>query len=116
LLISVYDQCESDPSVATVEKVAALAKDADVLIGVGGSFAALASPLPCNTNDYNTVMLFSNNIEFGELYVNRQQGEAYHGFHAGWKQSGIGGDNGKHDVFEFLQTRCVYLDYQTDLY
>ena len=78
--------------------------------------AALASPLPCNTNDYNTVMLFSNNIEFGELYVNRQQGEAYHGFHAGWKQSGIGGDNGKHDVFEFLQTRCVYLDYQTDLY
>jgi len=68
------------------------------------------------TNDYNTVMLFSNNIEFGELYVNRQQGEAYHGFHAGWKQSGIGGDNGKHDVFEFLQTRCVYLDYQTDLY
>jgi len=68
------------------------------------------------TNDYNTVMLFSNNIEFGELYVNRQQGEAYHGFHAGWKRSGIGGDDGKHGIEEFLQTRTVYLNYKTDLY
>jgi len=68
------------------------------------------------TNDYNTVMLFSNNIEFGELYVNRQQGEAYHGFHAGWKLSGIGGDDGKHGFEEFLKTRTVYLNYKTDLY
>lgn len=68
------------------------------------------------TNDYNTVMLFSNNIEFGELYVNRQQGEAYQGFHAGWKKSGVGGDDGRHGLEEFYQTRTVYLDYQTDLY
>ncbi|MDR3225189.1 MAG: aldehyde dehydrogenase [Clostridiales Family XIII bacterium] len=68
------------------------------------------------TSNYNTVMLFANNIEFGELYVNRVQGEAYQGFHAGWKLSGIGGDDGKHGFEEFLQTRNVYLDYQTDLY
>ncbi|MBR0597869.1 aldehyde dehydrogenase [Sinanaerobacter chloroacetimidivorans] len=68
------------------------------------------------TNDYNTIMLFSNNIEFGELYVNRQQGEAYHGYHAGWKLSGIGGDDGKHGFQEFLKTRAVYMNYKTDLY
>ena len=31
-----YDQCEADPSVETVEAIAALAKDADLLVGVGG--------------------------------------------------------------------------------
>lgn len=69
------------------------------------------------TNDYQTIMLFANNVEFGELYVNRKHGgEAYHGFHAGWKKSGIGGDDGKHGFEEFLQTRTVYMDYKTDMY
>jgi len=68
------------------------------------------------TNNHNTVMVFSNNIESGELFVNRKQGEAYHGYHAGWKQSGIGGDDGKHGFEEFFKTRIVYIDYKTDLY
>ncbi|MGI6211320.1 MAG: iron-containing alcohol dehydrogenase [Anaerovoracaceae bacterium] len=32
----VFDECEANPSVETVEKVTALAKDADMLIGLGG--------------------------------------------------------------------------------
>ena len=68
------------------------------------------------TNDYNTIMLFTNNIEFGELYVNRVQREAFHGYHAGWKLSGLGGDDGRHGMEEFLKTRTVYMDYKTDLY
>ena len=32
----VYDKCEANPSVETIEKVAELAKDADMLIGLGG--------------------------------------------------------------------------------
>jgi lactaldehyde dehydrogenase/glycolaldehyde dehydrogenase len=68
------------------------------------------------TNDYNLVMLFTNNIEFGELYVNRGQREAFHGYHAGWKLSGLGGDDGQHGMEEFLRMRTVYMDYKTDLY
>lgn len=34
--LNVYDQCEPDSSVETVEKIADLSKDADVIIGLGG--------------------------------------------------------------------------------
>jgi lactaldehyde dehydrogenase/glycolaldehyde dehydrogenase len=63
------------------------------------------------TTNYRTAMRFSNEIEFGELYINRQQGEAYQGFHAGWKLSGIGGDDGKHGLEAYLRTRVVYMKY-----
>ncbi|MBU2514246.1 aldehyde dehydrogenase [bacterium] len=63
------------------------------------------------TKNYNTVLKFSNDIQFGELYINRKQSEAYQGFHAGWKQSGIGGDDGKHGMEEYLKTRVVYMKY-----
>jgi len=61
------------------------------------------------TKDLNTTLLFSNEVEFGELYVNRKQGEAFQGYHAGWKKSGIGGDDGKYGMEEYLRTRVVYL-------
>lgn len=63
------------------------------------------------TSSLKTAMKVANNIEFGELYVNRKQGEAFNGYHAGWKQSGIGGDDGKHGLEEFLHTRVVYVKF-----
>lgn len=63
------------------------------------------------TRDYGTAMRFANNIEAGELYINRKQGEAFQGYHAGWKQSGLGGDDGRHGVSQFLKTRTVYMRY-----
>jgi lactaldehyde dehydrogenase/glycolaldehyde dehydrogenase len=63
------------------------------------------------TSNLKTAMTFSNEIEFGELYINRSQGEAFQGYHAGWKKTGIGGDDGKHGLEEFLQTRTVYIKY-----
>jgi len=63
------------------------------------------------TSDFSTAMLFANNIAFGELFINHQQGEALNGYHAGWKKSGTGGDDGKHGMEEFQQTRTVYLKY-----
>lgn len=63
------------------------------------------------TRDYGTAMRFANHMEAGELYVNRKQGEAYQGYHAGWKQSGLGGDDGRHGVAQFLKTRTVYMRY-----
>ena len=41
-------------------------------------------------------MTVANAIEAGELYVNRTPADPYQGFHAGWKRSGLGGDDGKH--------------------
>lgn len=64
------------------------------------------------TEDINKAFEIANNIESGELYINRQQGEAINGYHAGWKKSGIGGDDGRHGMEEFLQTRVVYLKYR----
>jgi lactaldehyde dehydrogenase/glycolaldehyde dehydrogenase len=61
------------------------------------------------TENYRTVMRTSDAIEAGELYVNRFPADPYQGFHAGWKRSGLGGDDGKHGMLEFTQTRLVVL-------
>lgn len=63
------------------------------------------------TNDLNRVMRAVDLLECGELYVNRGPGESIHGYHTGWKQSGIGGDDGKHGLEHYLQRKTVYLKY-----
>ena len=63
------------------------------------------------TEDYRTVQMLSNEIEAGELYINRTPADPYQGYHAGWKKSGLGGDDGKHGMLEFTQTRLVILPY-----
>lgn len=60
---------------------------------------------------YRTAMKVANAIEAGELYVNRTPADPYQGYHAGWKRSGLGGDDGKHGMLEFTQTRLVVLKY-----
>jgi lactaldehyde dehydrogenase/glycolaldehyde dehydrogenase len=64
------------------------------------------------TKDVNTMMRASNELKFGETYVNRESFEAIQGFHAGWRKSGIGGADGKHGLEEYLQTHVVYIQYQ----
>lgn len=63
------------------------------------------------TNDINRIMRAVRDIECGELYINRGPGESIHGFHSGWKQSGIGGDDGAHGLQHYLQKKTVYLRY-----
>lgn len=64
------------------------------------------------TNDYNKAMRISQELQFGELYINRSLGEAWHGFHTGWKASGQGGEDGKHGMLEYTQLKTVYHNYQ----
>lgn len=64
------------------------------------------------TNDMNRVMRAVRDLEVGELYVNRGPGESIHGYHTGWKQSGIGGDDGKYGLEHFLRRKTVYLKYR----
>jgi lactaldehyde dehydrogenase/glycolaldehyde dehydrogenase len=64
------------------------------------------------TNDMNRILRAVRDMECGELYINRGPGESIHGFHTGWKQSGIGGDDGKYGLEHYLQRKTVYIRYQ----
>lgn len=61
------------------------------------------------TRDLDVALKACQEIRFGETYVNRENFEAMQGFHAGWRKSGIGGADGKHGLYEFMQTHVVYL-------
>ena len=61
------------------------------------------------TKDLTTVLRACNELAFGETYVNRENFEALQGFHAGIRQSGIGGADGKHGLYENTVHHIVYL-------
>lgn len=61
------------------------------------------------TRDLNVALKVSREIRFGETYINRENFEAMQGYHAGWRKSGIGGADGKHGLYEFMQTHVVYM-------
>ena len=61
------------------------------------------------TRDLDTALKACREIRFGETYINRENFEAMQGFHAGWRKSGIGGADGKHGLYEFMQTHVVYI-------
>ncbi|GGA46693.1 aldehyde dehydrogenase [Dyella nitratireducens] len=63
------------------------------------------------TEQYRVALKVAHHIEAGELYINRMPADPYQGFHAGWKRSGLGGDDGKHGMLEFTQTRLVVMRY-----
>ena len=63
------------------------------------------------TRDLDTMMRAANELKFGETYVNAAHGEAYQGFHAGWRKSGLGGADGLHGVEEYLVSHTVYVTY-----
>ncbi|MDR0417155.1 MAG: aldehyde dehydrogenase [Propionibacteriaceae bacterium] len=63
------------------------------------------------STNVNTVMQGIKDLNFGETYVNREHFEGLQGFHAGWRKSGIGGADGKHGLYEYLQSQIVYLRY-----
>ena len=61
------------------------------------------------TTDIKTALRACNELRFGETYVNRENFEAMQGFHAGRGRSGIGGADGKHGLYEHMQTHIAYI-------
>lgn len=47
---------------------------------------------------------------YGETYINRENFEAMQGFHAGRRNSGIGGADGKHGIMEYVETHVTYIE------
>ncbi|MBM7552252.1 aldehyde dehydrogenase [Thalassobacillus pellis] len=66
------------------------------------------------TEDYHEAMRVVNELKFGETFINRENFEAVQGYHAGMRQSGLGGADGKHGVEDFLVTQTVYMQYKQD--
>lgn len=61
------------------------------------------------TRDLNSAFKAARELKFGETYINRENFEAMQGYHAGRRKSGIGGADGKHGLYEFMETHVVYI-------
>jgi lactaldehyde dehydrogenase/glycolaldehyde dehydrogenase len=84
----------------TVDEAIALANDCEY---------GLASTV--YTSSMRTAMKAANELEFGETYINRSAMDQVQGFHAGWKKSGIGGEDGKYGTLGYTHTRVVSVNY-----
>lgn len=60
------------------------------------------------TENIHLAMKASRELLYGETYINRENFEAMNGFHAGRRESGIGGADGKHGLLEFVETHVTY--------
>lgn len=58
------------------------------------------------------VMTASERLKFGEVYANCEAEEVVNGYHAGWRESGLGGADGIHDFEEYYNTTVSYLRYK----
>jgi lactaldehyde dehydrogenase/glycolaldehyde dehydrogenase len=63
------------------------------------------------TNDMAKIMRTVRDIDFGEIYVNRIGPESLQGFHVGYRQSGVGGDDGSAGLEIYLKKKTVYVNY-----
>jgi lactaldehyde dehydrogenase / glycolaldehyde dehydrogenase len=63
------------------------------------------------TRDHRKIMRCMNELSFGEIYVNRASGESPHGFHTGYRKSGLGGEDGKHGIEGFMRKKTLYNNY-----
>jgi len=64
------------------------------------------------TRDYDRAMRAVDEIDFGEVYVNKIGPEQLQGFHTGYRLSGMGGDDGPHGYERYLRRKTVYLRYR----
>ncbi|WP_219415582.1 aldehyde dehydrogenase family protein [Pseudonocardia nigra] len=64
------------------------------------------------TGNLDTAMRATADLQFGEVYVNKIGPEDVQGFHHGWKQSGLGGEDGEHGYQRYIQHKTVYLSYR----
>lgn len=63
------------------------------------------------TKDYKRLMSAPHRLRFGELYLNRGNGEAIQGFHTGWGHSGLGGEDGKYGFDGYMRKQTTYLNW-----
>tara|TARA_B100001079_G_scaffold266778_1_gene274460 strand:- start:2694 stop:4169 length:1476 start_codon:yes stop_codon:yes gene_type:complete len=63
------------------------------------------------TNDVKRLMNTVHDLDFGEIYVNRGGGESVQGFHKGYRNSGIGGEDGKYGLEAYVKNKTMYVHF-----
>ncbi len=64
------------------------------------------------TRDLSLAEKAIRELRFGETYVNRVGPETPQGYHAGFRQSGLGGEGTVWGVRDYLQLKTVYVDWK----
>ncbi len=64
------------------------------------------------TRDLSLAEKAVRELRFGETYVNRVGPESPQGYHAGFRQSGLGGEGTVWGVRDYLQLKTVYVDWK----
>ncbi|MGC6506230.1 MAG: aldehyde dehydrogenase [Coraliomargaritaceae bacterium] len=84
----------------TIEEVISYANDCDY------GLAAMVC-----TKDMKNILRLNDELECGEIYINRGHGEQHQGFHNGYKMSGTGGEDGKYGFEQYLEKKTFYVNY-----
>ncbi|ODT29656.1 MAG: aldehyde dehydrogenase [Kaistia sp. SCN 65-12] len=63
------------------------------------------------TGSLKRLMRIAAELDFGEIYFNRTNGELIQGFHTGWGQSGLGGEDGKYGLDGYFQKKTMYVNW-----
>lgn len=64
------------------------------------------------TQNHRRIMQAPYALKFGEIYVNRANGEQVHAFHNGWGQSGLGGEDGKYGFDGYSRKQSLYVNWE----
>ena len=63
------------------------------------------------TKDLTRAMRAIDDVDFGEVYINKIGPEELQGFHTGYRLSGMGGDDGEYGYERYFRRKTVYLGY-----
>ena len=87
-------------TISSFEEALALANDSDY-----GLSAYVYS------QNFRHLMRSASALQFGEIYFNRSSGELVQGFHTGWGQSGLGGEDGKYGLDGYYRKKTMYVNW-----
>ena len=85
-------------------------KTLDEVIGYANDCEYGLAAMVCTQNMQNILRL-NDELECGEIYINRGHGEQHQGFHNGYKLSGTGGEDGKYGFEQYLEKKTFYVKF-----
>ena len=66
------------------------------------------------TQNMRRAFTMSQNLRAGSIWVNTYRAVSYMAPFGGYKSSGVGRENGQNAIYEFMQTKSVWMSYATD--
>ncbi|WP_167133030.1 aldehyde dehydrogenase family protein [Paramicrobacterium chengjingii] len=66
------------------------------------------------TENFSRAMRMVGDLESGEVFINREGPEEVNGFHTGWGDSGLGGDDGVHGLELYRRKKSVYVNWRDE--